>query len=102
MRLAGERPASAQGLRAGCPRTYTARAADAPRRVAVAPGPSAFRPPMSIKSKFLPGARVPTDAASPVTVPGLTAETEYTVRLRAVNSEGSGTQSATVTFTTTA
>lgn len=44
----------------------------------------------------------PADSTTPVTIPGLTAETEYSVRLRAVNAAGSGTQSAAVTFTTTA
>ena len=42
----------------------------------------------------------PTDATSPVTVPGLTQNTGYTVYLRAVNAIGSGPASSGVSFTT--
>lgn len=42
----------------------------------------------------------PTDAASPVTVSGLTQNTSYTVYLRAVNIVGSGPGSTGVSFTT--
>jgi hypothetical protein len=42
----------------------------------------------------------PADATSPVTVPGLTQNTGYTVYLRAVNAIGSGPASSGVSFTT--
>ena len=42
----------------------------------------------------------PADAATPVTVPGLTTGTAYSVLLRAVNDMGAGAQSAALTFTT--
>lgn len=44
----------------------------------------------------------PADAATPVTIPGLTAETEYSVQLRGVNANGDGFASDAVVFTTTA
>jgi len=42
----------------------------------------------------------PADATSPVTVSGLTANTSYTVYLRAVNEVGSGVASTGLSFTT--
>ena len=42
----------------------------------------------------------PTDAASPVTVSGLTANTAYTIYLRAINIVGSGPASSGLSFTT--
>jgi hypothetical protein len=42
----------------------------------------------------------PTDATSPITITGLTADTSYYVKLKAVNSAGAGTESSAVSFTT--
>jgi titin len=44
----------------------------------------------------------PVDTTSPVVISGLTAETEYTIYLRAINAAGNGATSAGSTFTTTA
>ena len=42
----------------------------------------------------------PVDATSPITITGLTANTSYYVKLKAVNSGGAGTESSAVSFTT--
>jgi len=42
----------------------------------------------------------PADATSPITISGLTASTTYTIKLRAVNTMGAGTESAGVSVTT--
>jgi hypothetical protein len=44
----------------------------------------------------------PTDATSPVTITGLTANTAYYIKLKAVNSAGAGAESAAVSFSTPA
>ena len=42
----------------------------------------------------------PADATSPITVDGLTADTSYHIKLKAVNDAGAGTESSAVSFTT--
>jgi hypothetical protein len=42
----------------------------------------------------------PTDATSPITISGLTADTSYYVKLKAVNSSGTGAESSAVSFST--
>ena len=42
----------------------------------------------------------PADATSPITISGLTAATTYYVKLKAVNTDGAGTESSAVSFTT--
>ena len=42
----------------------------------------------------------PVDVATPVVIAGLTAETTYSVKLRAVNSVGDGTASGAISVTT--
>ena len=42
----------------------------------------------------------PADATSPITVGGLTADTSYYIKLKAVNDAGAGTESSAVSFTT--
>ena len=44
----------------------------------------------------------PADATSPITISGLTASTTYTIKLKAVNTMGAGTESAGVSVTTIA
>ena len=44
----------------------------------------------------------PADATSPITISGLTASTTYTIKLKAVNTMGAGTESAGVSVTTRA
>ena len=43
----------------------------------------------------------PADATSPITISGLTASTTYTIKIKAVNTMGAGTESAGVSVTTT-
>ena len=43
----------------------------------------------------------PADATSPITISGLTQSTTYTIKLKAVNTMGAGTESAGVSVTTT-
>ncbi|MBM4210578.1 MAG: fibronectin type III domain-containing protein, partial [Gammaproteobacteria bacterium] len=42
----------------------------------------------------------PADATSPITISGLTSNTAYYVKLKAVNNDGAGAESAAVSFTT--
>jgi len=42
----------------------------------------------------------PTDATTPITITGLTAGTAYYVKIKAVNTDGAGTASSAVSFTT--
>ena len=42
----------------------------------------------------------PADAASPITITGLTANTAYYVKIKAVNTEGAGAESSAVSFAT--
>ena len=42
----------------------------------------------------------PADATSPITISGLTGETAYYIKLKAVNTDGAGTESSAVSFTT--